>query len=209
MLGAPGHHLRTRTSEEHHRGPAGHPGAICRAARWRSTPTAEDVHTFVEADSDRSAWATRASACTPAAAATIRWRWTSGCICGTRCDAIAGSCGNCSQALLPTRPKQHRRYGHAGLHPSAAGPADHLRPPSDGLCRDAAAGSGSACRTAIERMNVDAAWAPALWPAPPIPSTGRHRAGCWALTPPCANSHGRRLRPGLLHRARCGAVHPA
>ena len=39
-------------------------------------PNAEDVHTFVE-QTLTAASATPASACTPAAAGTTRWRWTS------------------------------------------------------------------------------------------------------------------------------------
>ena len=36
-----------------------------------------------------------------------------------------------------TRRSAHAGDRHAGLHPSAAGPAGHLRPSSAGLCRDA------------------------------------------------------------------------
>ena len=37
------------------------------------------------------------------------------------------------------RARRLRRHGHARLHPSAVGAARHLRPSSDGLCRDAGA----------------------------------------------------------------------
>ena len=46
------------------------------AGRLEIDPNAEDVHTFVE-QTPPPASATPASGCTPAAAATIRWRWIS------------------------------------------------------------------------------------------------------------------------------------
>ena len=83
----------------------------------------------------------RASGCTPAAAATTRWRWTSACTCGMQSAKILRpDSWTWPGALCRPGRGQHLETRHARLHPSAKGPADHLRPPSDGLCADAAAG---------------------------------------------------------------------
>ena len=56
-------------------------------------------------------------------------------------DAIDGQIAALQQALAE-RALACSRHGDAGLHPSAIGPAGHLRPSSDGLCRDARARRG-------------------------------------------------------------------
>ena len=40
------------------------------------------------------------------------------------------------QAALIDKAEQHAAHHHAGLYPSAGGPAGHLRPPHAGLCRN-------------------------------------------------------------------------
>ena len=53
-------------------------------------------------------------------------------------DALILEIEALQRALSVARPRL-RGHGHAGLHPSAVGPARHLRPPSACLCRDAGA----------------------------------------------------------------------
>ena len=57
--------------------------ADLRAGTLIIDPQAEDIHTFIEGE---------LTACTPGAAATTRWRWTSACTCGGRWRPCGVSC---------------------------------------------------------------------------------------------------------------------
>ena len=73
-------------------------------------PNAEDVHTFVEADADR---ARRRRGQAPAhrrAAATIRWRWTSGCTCAPPVEHIQGQMRELIDRALRRRPRTAHGY---------------------------------------------------------------------------------------------------
>ena len=96
--------------------------------------------------------------------------------------------------------------GDAGLHPSAAGAARHLRPSPDGLCRDAGPRSWPPCRLPQAAERMPARRRRARRHAVPDRSP-RDRQDA-RLRPPDRELDGQRVEPRLRARISRGAVDP-
>ena len=109
--------------------------------------------------------------------------------------------------VLCNKAEDYTRHGDAGLYPSAARPAHHLWPSSDGLCRDAPAGLSAGLQDAGAAHGRHARWVPARWRAPPIRLTAAHGASCWALRGVTHNSLDGVSDRDFCHGACRGAFH--
>jgi argininosuccinate lyase len=90
------------------------------------------------------------------------------------------------QAALIDQAEAPCRDRHAGLHPSAGGPAGHLRPPPAGLCRDGWGATAGGFRTAAV-ASTNARWARRRWPAR-LPIDRERRRPALGFDRPMANS---------------------
>ena len=96
-------------------------------------------------------------------------------------DESARTCSCAANCLVDLADASYAHH-HAGLHPFAGGAAGELRPPPDGLFRDAQA-RYRALRATAANASTACRWEPPRWPAPAIRSNANTwRASYWAST---------------------------